>query len=113
MPLTWGKRLLDESRWWMEQTEEANGATTNVGTQPQADIVNEGTQDIRGMVDKPLKPHDKKTYIRNSKELSLEDGQATNGQGGIHGRLYVVVRLRFLVSRYRHKASVAEELRLG
>ncbi|KAJ1184714.1 hypothetical protein NDU88_001517 [Pleurodeles waltl] len=75
-------RQLDESRRWMEQTEEATGVTTNIGTQPQADIRDEGTHNKCGMVDEPLKPYDKKTHIRNSKELSLENGQATDGQGG-------------------------------
>ncbi|KAJ1116107.1 hypothetical protein NDU88_004326 [Pleurodeles waltl] len=76
MPLTRGRE-----RWINPEADGTNQrshrAITNVGMQPQADIYNEGTQDIRGMANELLKPFDKKTHSRNSKELSPEDDQAT------------------------------------
>ncbi|KAJ1138398.1 hypothetical protein NDU88_004784 [Pleurodeles waltl] len=82
MPLTQEEKQLDEPRRRIEQTEGTTGATTNVGMQPQADIPNEDTQDICGIVDEPLKSYDKETHIRNRKELSPGDGHATEGHGG-------------------------------
>ncbi|KAJ1083370.1 hypothetical protein NDU88_003529 [Pleurodeles waltl] len=82
MPLTWEESRLDKLGRRPELAEGITEATTNVGMQPQADFPNKGTQDICGIIDEPLKPYNKETHSGNRKELSLDDGHATEGHGG-------------------------------